>query len=254
MSAPNILPQSEAASRPAIRGARDSGDGDARKASRFQSGAEHAYTKSMLPGRVTPPDPTCGTLGRPRVAARVLEWCGTLVGRKPQRSSAETAKDGRGGPPKNKNKAESPKHRHHSNAGGGGFALINLVVGIVILGILAGLTAPQIVARRAAARNATGHAQLGLLSAALEKYRQDNGSYPTTEQGLVALRERPARGPSPTGWRGPYLEGAVPNDPWGRPYFYLSPGVRNPSGYDLETFGRDGSLGGKGENRDLIGR
>lgn len=254
MSALIILSQSEAVRRPEIQLASDGGDGDARKASRFRSGGEGAYTKSMLPGRVTPPDPTCGTLGRPGVAARVLEWCGTLVGRKPQRGSAETANDGRGAPPKNKNRAQSPKHRRQSNARRSGFALINLVVGIVILGILAGLTAPQIVARRAAARNATGHAQLGLLSAALEKYRQNNGSYPTTEQGLVALREKPTRGPSPTGWRGPYLAGAVPNDPWGRPYIYLSPGVRNPIGYDLQTFGRDGSLGGKGENRDLIGR
>jgi general secretion pathway protein G len=122
------------------------------------------------------------------------------------------------------------------------------------MGILAGLTAPQIVARRAAARNATGHAQLHLLTAALEKYRQDNGAYPTTAQGLAALRESPARGSSATGWRGPYLSEAVPDDPWGRPFVYLSPGVRNPLAYDLQTFGRDGSLGGTGENHDLIGR
>jgi general secretion pathway protein G len=208
----------------------------------------------MLPGRVTPPDPTCGTLGRQGVAARVLEWCGTLGGRKPERASAETVKGGRGAPPQNKNTAESPDQRRHFNAPRGGFALNNLFVGIVILGILAGLTAPQIVARRAAARNAAAHAQLELLGAALNKYRRDNGAYPTTEQGLGALREKPTRDPSPTAWRGPYLPGKVPSDPWGRPYLSLSPGVRNPIGYDLQSLGRDGSLGGKGENRDLIGQ
>ena len=213
-----------------------------------------AYTKSMLPGRVTPPDPTCGTLGRPGVAARVLDWCGTLVGRKPQRPPAETSKGGRGAPPKNKNTPETPNHPRHFNVPRGGFALINLFVAIVVLGLLTGLTAPQIVARRAAAKNATAHAQLELLGAALDKYRRDNGAYPTTEQGLGALRERPTRDPLPAVWRGPYLPSDVPRDPWGRPYIYLSPGVRNPIGYDLQSLGRDGAVGGKGESRDLIGQ
>ena len=81
---------------------------------------------------------------------------------------------------------------------------------------------------------------------ALDGYRLDNGSYPTTDQGLAALRERPTRSPVPSNWRGPYLRKAVPLDPWGRPYLYRAPGERNPGAFDLESLGRDGKVGGDG--------
>jgi general secretion pathway protein G len=132
-----------------------------------------------------------------------------------------------------------------------GFTLLELVVVIIVLGLLAGIVAPQIIGRLSEAKSTTAKTQIELLSVALDGYRLDNGSYPTTDQGLAALRERPTRAPVPANWRGPYLRKAVPLDPWGRPYVYRAPGERNPSGFDLESLGRDGKPGGEGEDADL---
>ena len=135
----------------------------------------------------------------------------------------------------------------------GGFTLIELLVVIIVLGLLAGLVAPRIVGRVSEAKSTTARTQIELLSVALDSYRLDNGTYPTTEQGLQALRERPTRDPAPPSWRGPYLRKDVPLDPWGRPYIYRSPGERNPAGFDLLTLGRDEKPGGEGEDADIGG-
>jgi general secretion pathway protein G len=79
----------------------------------------------------------------------------------------------------------------------------------------------------------------------------DNGNYPTTDQGLAALRDKPTRPPVPSNWRGPYLRKAVPVDPWGRPYLYRFPGEKNAGAFDLESLGRDGKVGGDGEDADV---
>lgn len=125
---------------------------------------------------------------------------------------------------------------------------------IIVLGLLAGLVAPQIFGRVGEAKVTTAQTQMALLGTALDSYRLDNGSYPTTEQGLQALREKPTREPIPPNWRGPYLRKALPLDPWDRPYLYRAPGVRNVTGYDLSTLGRDGTEGGTGEDADLLGQ
>ena len=132
-----------------------------------------------------------------------------------------------------------------------GFTLLELVVVIIVLGLLAGIVAPQIIGRLSDAKSTTARTQIELLSVALDGYRLDNGSYPTTEQGLAALRDRPTRAPVPASWRGPYLRKAVPLDPWGRAYMYRAPGERNPGGFDLESLGRDGKIGGEGEDADV---
>ena len=132
-----------------------------------------------------------------------------------------------------------------------GFTLLELVVVIIVLGLLAGIVAPQIIGRLSEAKSTTAKTQIELLSVALDGYRLDTGSYPTTDQGLAALRERPTRAPVPASWRGPYLRKAVPLDPWGRPYVYRAPGTRNPSAFDLESLGRDGKSGGEGEDADV---
>ena len=132
-----------------------------------------------------------------------------------------------------------------------GFTLLELVVVIIVLGLLAGIVAPQIIGRLSEAKSTTARTQIELLSVALDGYRLDNGSYPTTDQGLAALRDRPTRSPVPTNWRGPYLRKAVPLDPWGREYRYLAPGERNPNAFDLESLGRDGKVGGEGEDADV---
>ena len=134
-----------------------------------------------------------------------------------------------------------------------GFTLIELVVVIIVIGLLAGLVGPQIVRHVSDASVTTAKAQLELLDVALESYRLDNGRFPSTEQGLAALRDRPG-GAALSGWRGPYLRKPVPMDPWGHPYVYRAPGVRNPTGYDLSSLGRDGKVGGSGEDADLIGQ
>ena len=100
----------------------------------------------------------------------------------------------------------------------------------------------------------TARTQVELFGVALDNYRLDNGMYPTTEQGLEALREKPARGPAPPNWRGPYLRKPVPLDPWKRPYIYRSPGERNAGGFDLMSLGRDGRTGGEGEDADIGGQ
>ena len=132
-----------------------------------------------------------------------------------------------------------------------GFTLLELVVVIIVLGLLAGIVAPQIIGRLSEAKSTTARTQIEALSVALDGYRLDNGSYPTTEQGLAALREKPTRPPTPANWRGPYLRKAVPLDPWGRPYLYKAPGERNAGAFDLESLGRDGKAGGEGEDADV---
>lgn len=140
----------------------------------------------------------------------------------------------------------SRSHRRRS-----GFTLIEILVVIVVIAILATLVAPNIFQHVGAAKDATAKSQIEMFGAALDAYRLDNGRYPTTEQGLAALWEKPAIDPPPN-WRSPYLRKPVPLDPWGHPYSYLSPGQVNPQGYDLLSYGADGKQGGEGEDADIV--
>jgi len=134
----------------------------------------------------------------------------------------------------------------------GGFTLIELMVVVVILGILAGLIIPRIMGRPEEARRLKAKLQIQQLEQALKLYYLDNGMYPTTEQGLQALVEKPTIEPIPKNWReGGYLEkGKVPLDPWGNPYVYISPGIHNKD-FDLESYGADGEDGGEGKYADI---
>jgi general secretion pathway protein G len=132
-----------------------------------------------------------------------------------------------------------------------GFTLIEILVVITVIGLLAALVGPRILGRVSEAKSATAKAQVELLNVALDNYRLDNGSYPSTEQGLAALQEKPTRVPIPLNWRGPYLKRAIPADPWGRPYVYRSPGEHDPGGNDLSSLGKDGQPGGEGEDADI---
>ncbi len=133
-----------------------------------------------------------------------------------------------------------------------GFTLIEMLVVIIVIGLLAALVGPRILGRVSEAKSATAKTQIELLGTALDNYRLDNGSYPTSEQGLGALQAKPTRDPVPLDWRGPYLKREVPNDPWGRPYVYKSPGEHNPTSYDISTLGRDGQPGGTNEDADIM--
>jgi len=142
-------------------------------------------------------------------------------------------------------------HTHRWRWSRSGFTLLEILVVIIVLGLLAGLVGPRIIGRVSEAKSATASTQLELLGVALDNYRLDNGYYPTTEQGLAALRERPRAEPEPRNWRGPYLRRDVPLDPWDRPYVYESPGEHNPDSFDLFSYGQDGQPGGEGEDEDV---
>lgn len=132
-----------------------------------------------------------------------------------------------------------------------GFTLIELLVVIAIIATLAAIIAPSIFGNVGSARTSAAKSQIQIMALALDAYRVDNDEYPSTDQGLQALRTVPLVGDPPKNWRGPYLRQVIPMDPWGRPYVYISPGTANPNGYDLYTLGKDGKIGGAGEDSDI---
>jgi general secretion pathway protein G len=132
----------------------------------------------------------------------------------------------------------------------GGFTLIEILVVISVIAILASLVAPMVFRNVGDAKASATRAQIEILGLALDSYRLDNDYYPSTAQGLEALRTTPSGEPAARNWRGPYLKKNVPPDPYGRPYIYRSPGETNPGAYDLVSLGRDGQPGGSGEDAD----
>lgn len=142
--------------------------------------------------------------------------------------------------------------RHHSTrpAQRRGFTLIEVMVVIVILGVLAAMIVPRVMGRPDEARVVAARQDIATLMQALKLYKLDNRSYPSTEQGLNALIQRPALPPLPGNWKsGGYLE-KLPLDPWGKPYLYLNPGIH---GGDIEvmSYGADGVSGGEGTDADI---
>jgi len=127
-----------------------------------------------------------------------------------------------------------------------GFTLIELLVVMVILGLLAALVVPNYIKQGDNARAKTTRAQIEMLGTALDTFRLDIGRYPTSQEGLEALRERPS---GVDRWDGPYLKKDIPRDGWGNPFIYRSPGEREP--YELFSYGADGVAGGTGIDSDL---
>ena len=126
-----------------------------------------------------------------------------------------------------------------------GFTLIELLAVMVILVILAGLAATRILPQTEKAKRDAARADIeSNLALALDLYSLENGGYPTSEQGLEALRTKPTTAPIPEKWNGPYLKKGSPRDPWGHPYQYRFPGELNKEDYDLYSFGADGVEGG----------
>ncbi len=128
-----------------------------------------------------------------------------------------------------------------------GFTLIEIMVVIVILGVLAAIAVPRIMSKPDEARAKAAQTEVAQILQALDLYRLDNYRYPTTEQGLLALAERPTVDPVPSNWKS-YLKQS-PVDPWGKPYQYLNPGVRGE--IDVFSLGADGKPGGEGVAADI---
>jgi general secretion pathway protein G len=128
-----------------------------------------------------------------------------------------------------------------------GFTLLELLVVIVIIGLLAGYVAPRYFSQVGKSEVQVARAQIEAIEKALDQYRLDVRRYPSTEQGLDALVNRPANEPN---WSGPYLRKAVPSDPWGRPYLYRIPGAKGGE-FEVYSLGRDGKPGGSGEDADI---
>ncbi len=130
-----------------------------------------------------------------------------------------------------------------------GFTLIEIMVVVVILGILAALVVPQVMNRPDQAKVTVAKGDIKAIGAALDMYKLDNYSYPSTQQGLDALVKKPGGNPQPKNWnRDGYLK-RVPKDPWGNEYQYLSPGTQGA--YDLYSYGADGKQGGSELNADI---
>ena len=127
-----------------------------------------------------------------------------------------------------------------------GFTLIELLIVMVIIGLLASLVAPKMFKKIGGAKQKTAKAQIALLGTALDSYRLDTDRYPTSEQGLEALRQKPEGLES---WDGPYLPKDIPHDPWGNVYVYKCPGEHGD--YDLSSYGADGQSGGDGDDKDI---
>ena len=128
-----------------------------------------------------------------------------------------------------------------------GFTLIEIMVVILILGLLATIVVQSLKGATDKAKRTKAQADISELKTALDRYYLDNGSYPTSDQGLQALVTAPSTGNVPTNWES-YIE-SIPPDPWGHPYFYQSDG----NSYVLKSFGADGVEGGEGKNADIDG-
>lgn len=128
-----------------------------------------------------------------------------------------------------------------------GFTLIEVMVVIVILGVLAALVVPRVMSRPDEARVVAAKQDIASLMQALKLYKLDNRRYPSAEQGLQALVERPTSAPAPANWK-PYLD-RLPLDPWGSPYQYLNPGLH--SEVDVMSLGADGLAGGEDFDADI---
>lgn len=134
-----------------------------------------------------------------------------------------------------------------------GLTLVQILIVVVIIAVIAAvLLAPRLLGQAGRALQTRAAEDIEILGIALDRYAKDSGDYPSTEQGLKALWETPEEPPIPINWLGPYLQIPITEDPWENQYIYIRPGVHDPYGYDLLSFGSDGVEGGSGEAEDVV--
>ncbi len=133
-----------------------------------------------------------------------------------------------------------------------GLTLVEMIVVLAIIALVAVMIVPNVIGRPDQARVTVAKTDLKTIAAALRMYRLDNGDYPSTDQGLGALVERPTTQPQPANWNSEGYLPEEPRDPWGREYVYRSPG--RSGGFDLMSYGKDGEAGGEGLDADLTDR
>ena len=144
---------------------------------------------------------------------------------------------------------KSHKKQSVTNSKQRGFTLIEVMVVVIILGILAAIVVPRVMSRPDDARITKAKSDIRAMESALNLYKLDNFVYPSTDQGLEALAQKPGGTPEPRNWKeGGYID-RMPKDPWGGPYQYLSPGVQGI--IDIYSLGADGQQGGEGVNADI---
>lgn len=138
---------------------------------------------------------------------------------------------------------------HRTSRAQRGFTLVEIMVVVVIIGVLGALVVPKLLNRTVEARITAAKADIGTTMTALNLYKLDNQRFPSTEQGLKALVEKPSSGPDARGWKsGGYMD-KLRMDPWGNPYQYMHPGVKGE--IDVFSLGADGQPGGTGDDADI---
>ena len=132
----------------------------------------------------------------------------------------------------------------------GGFTLLEMIVVLVIIGLIMGLVGPRLFSQADKAKVQTTQTQIKMLRGSLETMRLDISRFPTAQEGLSILVNRPTDPSVAARWHGPYLDGDVPNDAWGRPFMY-SPQPSGKQPFTLYSYGADGKPGGEGDNADI---
>ena len=140
----------------------------------------------------------------------------------------------------------------HHQRGSEGFTLLEILIVVTIIGVLMAVVAPRFLGRAEEAKVKLAQVQVDKIAGTIDLYRLDNGTYPTTDQGLAALVSQPTSGPQPRRYQaGGYARDKDLQDPWGGPLVYVAPGAVNTSSFDLCSLGPDGQPGGEGSNADI---